>query len=40
MTLTTTRLYAAGLGWDGMPVDVYDVGTGKLLARLGHGRED
>ena len=40
VTVTATRLYAAGLGWDGMPVDVYDVATGKLLARLGHGTGD
>jgi outer membrane protein assembly factor BamB len=40
VTLTPTRLYAAGLGWDGMPVNVYDVGTGHLLARLGHARDD
>jgi hypothetical protein len=40
VTLTASRLYCAGLGWDGMPVDVYDVGTGKLLARVGHGHDD
>jgi outer membrane protein assembly factor BamB len=40
ITLTASRLYAAGLEWSGMPVDVYDVATGKRLARLGHGMND
>jgi outer membrane protein assembly factor BamB len=40
VTVTATRFYAAGLEWSGMPVDVYDASDGKLIARLGHGRDD
>ena len=39
VTLTVTRLYVADLDWSGMPVDVYDVATGRLVARLGHGTD-
>ena len=39
VTLTATRLYVADLDWSGMPVDVYDVATGKRIARIGHGRD-
>jgi hypothetical protein len=40
VTLTSSRFYVVTLEWPALPVDVYDVSTGKLVARLGHGRED
>ncbi len=39
-TLTSSRLYVVSGEWPGLPVDVYDIASGKLLARLGHGRRD
>ncbi len=40
VTLTTSRLCVVTGEWPALPVDVYDVSSGKLLARLGHGRAD
>lgn len=40
LTLTATRLYTVPIDWPTLPLDVYDVATGKRLARLGHSRGD
>jgi outer membrane protein assembly factor BamB len=40
VTLTSSRLYVVSGQWPGLPVDVFDIASGKLLARLGHGRID
>jgi hypothetical protein len=40
VTLTRSRFYVVNGEWPGLPVDVYDVASGKLVARLGHGRSD